>query len=95
MNLDYNIDYNAINKKLDEEIFRCKNIIKSVLFNNYSNNENAGNYKNKNLRIKFNSVYLSHSLKFLLYSVLYLIASKKKSNIKSKLYKYKSIVSWF
>lgn len=96
LDLDNNINYTELNRKLEEEVSRCRAILKEVLFNNYSNNENAENYKNKNLRIKFNSVYLSHSLKFLLYSVLYLIASKKKKlNIKSKLYKYKSIVSWF
>ncbi|MBR6722669.1 Coenzyme F420 hydrogenase/dehydrogenase, beta subunit C-terminal domain [bacterium] len=96
LDLDNNINYGEFNRKLDEEVSRCKVILKEVLCNNYSNNENAVNYKNKNQRIGFNYLYLKHSLKFLLYSFLYLVASKKKkAKAKAKMFKYKSIVSWF
>lgn len=94
LDLDNNINYTELNRKLEEEVSRCRAILKEVLFNNYSNNENAAAYKAKNSRIKFNCLYLRHGFKFLLYSLLSGIVPKNKK-FKAKMFQYKSVVSWF
>ena len=96
LDLGSSIDYSKFNKKLEEEASRCRTILQEVFFNNYSNNDDAKKYKNKNPRIRFNRLYLGHSFKYLLYSILYWTASKKKkAKAKAKMLKYKSLVSWF
>lgn len=96
LDLNNNINYVEINKKLDQEVSRCRAILKDVLFNNHSNNENAIKYKNKDQHIKFHPLYLNHVFKFWLYSFFYMIApKKKKQHYKAKLQKYKAVVTWF
>lgn len=89
------IDYNKVNNILSKEIFRCRNRIKDVLLNNYSNNTKS--YKNKiltDLKSLFPRLDLQNYVRYLKYKILIRIRPSKKEFYKIKMHKIKERSTW-
>ena len=96
LNLCENIDYDKFNQKLKEEVERCRNIIRDVLVEDKTNNDNAYNNKARNEFYKkiSNMLKVKQKIKILRCKSLAKVFPNKKAHYTEKINRIKEEMSW-